>query len=241
MDRRRAAAGGRSRGVPASGILMVHAVFQERSDGQGDGGRHRGERRDRRGSSRWRGSRWCWWGARPPTQRRSRRRSGRPPTWPTSRSQRRFGGWRMSSRRPIRGSTYWSTTPAGSWARGGKVDGLERTRQVNQLSPFRLTGLLIPTPIPRSARVIQTASIAVRRFGRGVVATNFASETTSWFWWVYRTPMDRSFRDTPDEGGRRLARLVRLAVRMPGRRASPAATTWRTTRRARSERWTARR
>lgn len=146
-------------------------------------------------------------------------------------------------------------------AREETVDGFERTLQVNHLAPFLLTGLLMPTLVASSARVIQTASIAAQRFGRldlddlgnrrryspnkvygdaklanilftrelhrrhsaegvsavafhpGVVATSFASETTSWFRWIYRTPVGRLFLDSPEEGGRR---LVWLAAGLPG-------------------------
>jgi len=134
-------------------------------------------------------------------------------------------------------------------AREETVDGFERTLQVNHLAPFLLTGLLMPTLIASSARVIQTASIAAQRFGRldlddlgnrrryspntaygdaklanilftrelhrryapqgisavafhpGVVATSFASETTSWFRWIYRTPVGRLFLDSRMRAG----------------------------------------
>lgn len=44
-------------------------------------------------------------------------------------------------------------------------DGFESTFQVNHLSPFLLTNLLLPTLISSNARVVQTASIAARLFG----------------------------------------------------------------------------
>ncbi|GAA3283186.1 SDR family NAD(P)-dependent oxidoreductase [Nesterenkonia halobia] len=44
-------------------------------------------------------------------------------------------------------------------------------------------------------------------FHPGFVATNFASDTSSWFRLAYRSALRRMF-STPEEGGRRLARLI---------------------------------
>lgn len=58
--------------------------------------------------------------------------------------------------------------------------------------------------------------VSAAAFHPGVVATNFASETTSWFRFVYRTPLARLALVTPDAGA---DTLVWLAEGTPG-------TTW---------------
>lgn len=45
-------------------------------------------------------------------------------------------------------------------------------------------------------------------FHPGIVATNFASDTTSYFRWIYSTPLARLLLTTPEEGGRALTWLV---------------------------------
>lgn len=49
--------------------------------------------------------------------------------------------------------------------RNRTVDGFEKTLQVNHLSPYLLTNLLMDTLIGSKASVIQTASVAARMFG----------------------------------------------------------------------------
>ena len=49
--------------------------------------------------------------------------------------------------------------------RNRTIDGFEKTLQVNHLSPFLLTNLLMDTLISSKAAVIQTASVAARRYG----------------------------------------------------------------------------
>ncbi len=46
------------------------------------------------------------------------------------------------------------------------IDGFEKTFQVNHLAPFLLTSLLMPTLVASSAKVLQTSSIAAKRYGR---------------------------------------------------------------------------
>jgi NAD(P)-dependent dehydrogenase (short-subunit alcohol dehydrogenase family) len=49
--------------------------------------------------------------------------------------------------------------------RNRTIDGFEKTLQVNHLSPFLLTNLLMDTLISSKAAVIQTASVAARLYG----------------------------------------------------------------------------
>lgn len=51
-------------------------------------------------------------------------------------------------------------------SRATTIDGFERTFQVNHLSPFLLTNLLLPTLLQSAATVIQTSSIAARLYGK---------------------------------------------------------------------------
>jgi NAD(P)-dependent dehydrogenase (short-subunit alcohol dehydrogenase family) len=51
-------------------------------------------------------------------------------------------------------------------ARELTANGFELTFQVNHLAPFLLTNLLLPTLIASRATVIQTSSLAARRYGR---------------------------------------------------------------------------
>ncbi|MDT3440193.1 MULTISPECIES: SDR family NAD(P)-dependent oxidoreductase [unclassified Pseudofrankia] len=135
-------------------------------------------------------------------------------------------------------------------------DGFEKTFQINHLAPFLLTYLLMPTLVSSRAKLLQTSSVAAKRYGhldlddlqnerryspnkaygdsklanilftselhrryhdRGVsavafhpgnLATNFASETTSWFRWIYRPPFSRLLLKGADEGGDALAWLA---------------------------------
>ena len=50
--------------------------------------------------------------------------------------------------------------------------------------------------------------IAAVAFHPGVVATSFASDTTSWFRFVYHTPLKRLFLITPEKGAERLTWLA---------------------------------
>jgi NAD(P)-dependent dehydrogenase (short-subunit alcohol dehydrogenase family) len=141
------------------------------------------------------------------------------------------------------------------------VDGFEKTFQVNHLAPFLLTSLLMPTLLASSASVLQTSSVAAKRYGGldiddlqnarsyspnraygnaklanilfttelhrryheqglsaaafhpGVVATNFASESTSIFRLVYRTPLRRLLLVDAGTGA---TRLSWLALGTPG-------------------------
>lgn len=135
-------------------------------------------------------------------------------------------------------------------------DGFEKTFQVNHLAPFLLTSLLLPTLLESRARVIQTASIAAKRYGRldltdlqneqhysanraygnaklanilftnelqrrygpqgicavsfhpGNVATSFASETNSFFRFIYHTPLKNLILVPPEKGGAYLTWLI---------------------------------
>ncbi|MCR6688742.1 SDR family NAD(P)-dependent oxidoreductase [Cellulomonas sp.] len=154
-------------------------------------------------------------------------------------------------------------------ARHVTADGFEATFQVNHLAPFLLTHLLLPRLLESHAVVVQTSSVAARRFGHldlddlqnerrytpnaaygdaklanilftaelqrrhggpdglaavafhpGMIATSFAAGSTSWFRYVYRTPLSRLVLEAPVRGGER---LVRLACGTPGRDWEPGA------------------
>ena len=143
-------------------------------------------------------------------------------------------------------------------------DGFEKTFQLNHLSPFLLTHLLIDTLVASSAAVVNTSSIGARYLGKidledlnnwhdfrpnkaygdaklanvlfakglherfhqqgltsvafhpGLVATNFASDTDSYFQRIYHG-VTKTFLTSPEQGGSRLRCFI---DGMPGR-------TWR--------------
>ncbi|WP_136090192.1 SDR family NAD(P)-dependent oxidoreductase [Auritidibacter ignavus] len=134
-------------------------------------------------------------------------------------------------------------------------DGFEKTFQVNHLSPFLLTHLLIDRLLETRALVVNTSSIGARIFGRldlsdmnslndfkpnraygnaklanilfargltdrfrteglsaiafhpGIVATSFASDTDSYFRWVYHTVL-KVFLISPAGGGANLRLFI---------------------------------
>lgn len=136
------------------------------------------------------------------------------------------------------------------------ADGFEKTFQVNHLSPFLLTHLLMDRLVAGRARIVNTSSVAAQRFGNldlenlahatnasanraygdsklanilharalhqrfgahgitavafhpGMVGTNFAADTTSWFRFVYRTPLRRLILVSPEQGGATLEHFV---------------------------------
>jgi NAD(P)-dependent dehydrogenase (short-subunit alcohol dehydrogenase family) len=136
------------------------------------------------------------------------------------------------------------------------VDGFEKTLQVNHLAPFLLTHLLLDVLIDSRATVINTASVAARKFGNidledlqnerayhplkaygdaklhnilftrelhrryagrglsaaafhpGNVATNFASDTTANWRYIYTTPLRHLMLISPERGARTLLWLL---------------------------------
>lgn len=136
-------------------------------------------------------------------------------------------------------------------------DGFEKTFQVNHLAQFLLTKLLMPTLIASKASVIQTASIAAKRFSNldindlqnesnyspekaygdaklanilftrelhnrfhaqgvstvafhpGIVATNFANDTTHFMRYIYHAPIIKNlFTISSDKAAAHLTWLI---------------------------------
>jgi NAD(P)-dependent dehydrogenase (short-subunit alcohol dehydrogenase family) len=146
-------------------------------------------------------------------------------------------------------------------AREVTKDGFEKTFQVNHLAGFLLTYLLMPDLIQSRAKVLQTSSIAAKRYGHvdiddlqnetsytpqkaygdvklenilftrelhrrfhdqgisaaafhpGVVATNFASDTTHVMRRIYHSPLKHLFTIAPAKGAEP---LIWLAEGTPG-------------------------
>ncbi len=113
------------------------------------------------------------------------------------------------------------------------VDGFEKTFQVNHLAPYLLTHLLLDRLLASRAAVVNTSSIGARLFGRidlddiqtwngyrpngaygnaklaNILFTkaSFASDTSSYFRWVYHGILSR-FLISPERGGANLAHFI---------------------------------
>jgi NAD(P)-dependent dehydrogenase (short-subunit alcohol dehydrogenase family) len=99
--------------------------------------------------------------------------------------------------------------------RHGKID-LGRLQNAAGYSPnkaygaAKLENILFTRELDRRYRDQGLAAVA---FHPGIVATNFARDTTSWFRYIYQTPVGRLILVSPEKGA---AQLVWLAEGTPG-------------------------
>ena len=93
------------------------------------------------------------------------------------------------------------------------LDDLGNERKYNPIKAYgdaKLANVLFTRELHRR---YHDQGISTAAFHPGNVATNFASDTTSWFRYIYHTPLKRLMLISPDQGGER---LTWLAEGVPG-------------------------